>query len=70
MDKNIGKQGRDTVTKFVGTITGKSEHLEAASEYQLTPTVGAYPSEFMGSHWFPVGRVEILKSKKGKGMGF
>lgn len=62
MDK-LGKMGRDKITGFEGTITGKCTYLYGCSQYCLVPKVSK-DGTIGATQWFDEGRIEIT----GKGI--
>jgi len=58
-NKNLGKEARDKITGFTGTITGHAEYLTGCDQYVLQPLcddINKYPE----AQWFDEGRVEFL----------
>lgn len=57
--ENLGKQGRDKITGFVGTITAKCFHLYGCAQYALNPKVDE-KGKTQDIVWFDQGRIEII----------
>lgn len=53
----LGMKGKDSITGFVGVITGKCEYITGCSQLLLSPTVGEN-GESRTAHWFDEQRVE------------
>lgn len=58
----LGKQGKDKVTGFKGTITGVACYLTGCNQYLLAPKVKKDGSRVDG-HWFDETRIEISNVK-------
>jgi hypothetical protein len=56
--ENLGKRARDKITGFEGIIIGMITYLFGCQQYGIAPK--AKDGKLEDSHWFDVGRVEIL----------
>lgn len=56
---NLGKEGRDKITGFTGTITACCSYITGCDQYGLTPKVNA-EGKIEPNQWFDTGRVEIV----------
>jgi len=71
---NLGKKAKDKITGFEGIIIGKITYLFGCEQYGIAPKASK-DGKLEDSHWFDVGRVEILgkgvtsESVKGKNPG-
>ena len=58
MSNMLGKQGKDKITGFSGTIIGKAEYLYGCSQYAITPYV-AEDGKMRDTQWFDEGRIQV-----------
>ena len=56
--ENLGKKARDKVTGFEGIIIGMCVYLYGCEQYGIAPK--AKGGKLEESHWFDIGRIEIL----------
>jgi hypothetical protein len=52
----LGEKGRDRVTGFTGTVTGRAEYLDDTPSLRLTAQTG--PTADLKERWVSEGRVE------------
>ncbi len=57
--ENLGKQGKDKITGFVGIVTAKCYHLYGCAQYSLTPAVDK-DGKSQDIKWIDEGRLEII----------
>lgn len=57
--ENLGKQGKDKITGFIGIVTAKCYHLYGCAQYGLTPPVDKDGKE-QNVKWIDEGRLEII----------
>lgn len=54
----LGQVGKDKVTGFTGTITGRAQYLTGCDQYNLVPPVK--DGKLEPAQWFDEGRIEIV----------
>lgn len=58
-DNMLGKEYRDKITGFTGTVTAFCSYLTGCDQVGLTPKVNA-EGKTQPSEWFDIGRVEFI----------
>ena len=66
-EDNFGKQGRDRVTGFTGTIAGLVIYAYGCTQYMITPKVDK-DGKLQEGNWFDVSRIDIIDEEKIKGL--
>ncbi len=61
MELQLGVKARDTITGFVGIITGKAEYLTGCVQYVLSPPVDEN-GKIQGCEWFDDKRLQYVDS--------
>lgn len=64
---NFGKQGRDRVTGFTGTIAGLCIYAYGCMQYLITPKVDK-EGKLVDGNWFDVSRIEVIEEEKIEGL--
>ncbi|MNG03272.1 hypothetical protein D3C84_863440 [compost metagenome] len=54
----LGQIGKDKVTGFTGTITGRAQYLTGCDQYTLVPQVK--DGKLESAQWFDEGRIEVI----------
>ncbi len=54
----LGNVGRDKITGFQGTITGRAEYLYGCAQFVLVPPVK--DGTIQAGEWFDEGRIEFV----------
>lgn len=62
---DLGLKAKDSITGFVGTITGVSRYITGCDLYLLAPPIDK-DGKHVAAKWFDDNRITILKSKKKK----
>jgi len=57
----LGQQGKDRITGFVGIAIGRAEYLFGCTQFLLAPLVDKEGKRRDGE-WFDEGRVEVIGS--------
>ncbi len=55
-----GKKAKDTITGFVGIVTGFSTRTHGGACFELSPKVGS-DLKLQGAAWFPTSRIELVE---------
>ena len=64
---DFGKQGRDKVTGFTGTIAGICIYAYGCEQYLISPKVDK-DGKLPDGQWMDVSRIEVLAEPKIKGL--
>lgn len=66
MKIEFGDKVQDSITGFVGTVTGRTEYITGCDQYLVQPPVKADSGDFVEARWIDVDRLEVVEAKKKK----